>query len=93
MEREAARRLLDVPSSAGPDEVERAFRRLAAAAHPDRGGDPERFRQLVEARTALRRRLARDGAIPRATVRRTTAQRALRALRVRLSNGRTARVS
>jgi hypothetical protein len=51
-----ARVVLGVRAGAGPDETERAFRALAAHHHPDRGGDPARFRELVDAREALRRR-------------------------------------
>lgn len=50
----AARSILGVGPRARPDEVERAFRALAARAHPDRGGDPEQFRQAVAARDVLR---------------------------------------
>lgn len=38
--------------------VETRFRQLVAAAHPDRGGDPERMHQLVQARAAARRALS-----------------------------------
>jgi len=34
--------------------VEQAFRKLAKERHPDRGGDPEAFKKLVEARDAAR---------------------------------------
>ena len=39
-------------------DVERRFRRLAARAHPDRGGNAERMQQLVRARAQARRQLA-----------------------------------
>lgn len=52
-ERLAARRLLGVSYAAGPQEVEQRFRRLAHRFHPDRGGDPVVFRQLLEAREVL----------------------------------------
>ena len=52
-ERQAARRLLGVSYAAGPREVEQRFRRLAHRLHPDRGGDPVVFRQLLEARAVL----------------------------------------
>lgn len=54
-ERQAARRMLGVPCAAGPREVEQRFRRLAHRLHPDRGGDPVVFRQLLEARAVLTR--------------------------------------
>lgn len=38
-----ALQLLGVPPEAQPGEIRRAYRRLAALHHPDRGGDPERF--------------------------------------------------
>lgn len=52
-ERQAARQLLGVSHAAGPREVEQRFRRLAHRRHPDRGGDPVAFRQLLEARAVL----------------------------------------
>lgn len=47
--------VLGVRAGAGLDETERAFRALAARHHPDRGGDPARFRELVDARDTFRR--------------------------------------
>ncbi len=45
-----AREVLGVSQKAGPGEVRRAFREAAKRAHPDRpGGNPERFRQVVDA--------------------------------------------
>ncbi len=38
---------------ASPDEVARAFRSRARAAHPDTGGDGEEFIELLQARDAL----------------------------------------
>ena len=52
-ERQAACRLLGVSYTASPREVEQRFRRLAHRLHPDRGGDPVVFRQLLEARAVL----------------------------------------
>ena len=43
------------PRSLG--QVEQRFRRLAAAAHPDRGGEPEDFHRLLRARAQARRQL------------------------------------
>ena len=43
---------------ATPDEVTAAFRRFALRNHPDRGGDPDRFRAGAE---AYRRLLAAPG--------------------------------
>ena len=44
---------LGVRPGASPEEVARAFRRSAARHHPDAGGDPERFRELLAARDRL----------------------------------------
>lgn len=48
-----ARALLGVPTHADPDLIGRAFRVAAFDAHPDRGGDALRFRQLLAARDFL----------------------------------------
>ncbi|MEM8975015.1 MAG: DnaJ domain-containing protein [Pseudomonadota bacterium] len=47
------RRVLGVSDTATVDEIHAAFRRKAREHHPDAGGDPEIFRQLVEARNTL----------------------------------------
>ena len=39
-------------------DVERRFRRLAASAHPDRGGSAEQMHSLVRARAEARRQLS-----------------------------------
>jgi len=49
-----ARALLGLGPAASRDDTDRAFRALAAAHHPDRGGDPATFRVLVAARETLR---------------------------------------
>jgi len=46
-------RLLALDYDAGPDEVRRAFRRLAHETHPDRGGDVRDFQAAHRAYTAL----------------------------------------
>ena len=48
-------RALGGPVTAG---VERAFREMAKALHPDAGGDPTRFRALLAARDQLMKRMA-----------------------------------
>ena len=59
--------LLGLPRSASVADVRAARRRLAFAAHPDRGGDPERMRELNAAVDAAiahltgRRPLPHDG--------------------------------
>lgn len=50
---ETARSLLRVPATASSDDVDRAFRRLAHGRHPDRGGEAEDFRLLLQARAVL----------------------------------------
>ena len=62
------REILGVGPEATPEEIRRAFRRLAVKTHPDRGGDPDDFRRIREAYERLaqtpvarRRREAADG--------------------------------
>lgn len=45
--------LLGVAPDASDREIKRAFRQAARSAHPDRGGDPERFRSLRDAYEVL----------------------------------------
>jgi hypothetical protein len=61
---ERARLLLGVRIGAPREEVDRVFRDLARAHHPDRGGNPGRFAEIVAARDAL----LRPRAAPRAQV-------------------------
>lgn len=49
-----ARELLGLPAAATAAEVEAAYRRRAWESHPDRGGEQEAFRRLVQARATLR---------------------------------------
>lgn len=49
MSLERARQLMGVSEPATAAEVRRAFRLKAKQAHPDRGGDAEQFRDVVEA--------------------------------------------
>ena len=44
---------LGISPGADSAEVKRAYRKLASQHHPDRGGDPERFKQIQEAYDAL----------------------------------------
>lgn len=96
MQRDEARRLLGVAPGTPVAEIERAFRRRASIAHPDRGGDAESFRRLVAARslltTAQSLRTEAGGFQPgpdrpRMVIRRSPARRLLRALRSRLGSG------
>ena len=45
--------VLGVPRSATPDEIKKAFRKLARKHHPDAGGSEERFKELNEAYEVL----------------------------------------
>ena len=49
--------ILGVPTGATVAVVKRAYRALARTAHPDKGGDPARFRLIVTAYEALMNRL------------------------------------
>lgn len=48
-----ARRLLQVPPTASPEDIRAAYRRLAATTHPDRGGSTAQLAALTEARDLL----------------------------------------
>lgn len=61
--------MLGVPRSASADEVRKAFRAaMLGGAHPDRGGDPEKFRLLRAARDQALLAAARDLADARSRV-------------------------
>lgn len=51
-----ARRVLGVPAGAGPDEIQAAYRRLMARAHPDAGGSQGLAERLNAARDRLLKR-------------------------------------
>jgi DnaJ-class molecular chaperone len=44
---------LGVPRTATPDEIKKAFRRLASQHHPDKGGDTQKFQAIQEAYATL----------------------------------------
>jgi molecular chaperone DnaJ len=54
MDGRRARIVLGVGNDAGPDEIRRAFRARALVLHPDHGGDPTAFADLVAAFDAMR---------------------------------------
>jgi len=46
--------ILGVAKTASPDEIKKAFRRLAIELHPDRGGDENKFKEANEAYEVLK---------------------------------------
>lgn len=46
-------KILGLQKSASSDEIKRAYRRLAQQYHPDKGGDPEKFKEINEAYQVL----------------------------------------
>jgi hypothetical protein len=58
-DRVAALHLLGLTPGSSDDEIESAFRKAARRYHPDVGGDPERFRAVVDARNLLLGRAGR----------------------------------
>lgn len=46
-------KILEIGKSASGEEIKRAYRRLAQQYHPDKGGDPEKFKEVSEAYQVL----------------------------------------
>jgi len=46
-------KLLGVPQTATKEEIRKAFYKLAKTNHPDQGGDPDKFRAMMEAYSRL----------------------------------------
>lgn len=44
---------LGINKNAGPDEIKRAYRKLASQHHPDKGGDTKKFQEIEEAYRTL----------------------------------------
>ena len=44
---------LGVDKKANPDEIKKAFRKLALKHHPDKGGDESKFKEITEAYSVL----------------------------------------
>lgn len=45
--------ILGVEKNASTDEIKKAFRKKALKEHPDKGGDPEKFKELSQAYEVL----------------------------------------
>merc|ERR1719436_2097683 len=46
-------KLLEVDKNAGDSEIKKAYRKLAVKHHPDKGGDPEKFKEITRAYEVL----------------------------------------
>merc|ERR1712188_320719 len=46
-------KILGVEKNATESEIKKAYRKLAMKHHPDKGGDPDKFKEMTEAHTVL----------------------------------------
>merc|ERR1712137_868666 len=46
-------KLLEVEKNASEPEIKKAYRKLAVKHHPDKGGDPEKFKEITRAYEVL----------------------------------------
>merc|ERR1719408_912354 len=46
-------KLLEVDKNASEPEIKKAYRKLAVKHHPDKGGDPEKFKEITRAYEVL----------------------------------------
>ena len=46
-------KVLEVDKGAGDSEIKKAYRKLAVKHHPDKGGDPEKFKEITQAYEVL----------------------------------------
>lgn len=53
-------KLLEVEKSASEPEIKKAYRKLAVKHHPDKGGDPEKFKEITRAYEVLSDREKRE---------------------------------
>lgn len=45
--------VLGVPQDAGKDDIKKAYKKMAVQYHPDKGGDPEKFKEIANAYDVL----------------------------------------
>merc|ERR1712193_507264 len=46
-------KILGVEKNATESEIKKAYRKLAMKHHPDKGGDPDKFKEMTQAHTVL----------------------------------------